>query len=152
MLFKTQIDGASYWQTCGCTMMYSYRLRLYEQFLISVCKQDYACTVYAQDSSHEQLILYSSFMRSTFSDTTIQDTIQVDSNNINRPQTAPVEFNMAEEEEQPLVLREAPDVLWPVDFDPQKAVEAIELLDAICEEKSLETKRRKVWKRGFFKL
>lgn len=36
-------------------------------------------------------------------------------------------------EEEALVLREAPDVLWPADFDPQRQAEAFELLDAICE-------------------
>jgi len=37
------------------------------------------------------------------------------------------------EEEQDLCLLEAPDVLWPEDFDPQQHAEALVLLDSICE-------------------
>jgi len=37
------------------------------------------------------------------------------------------------EEEQDLCLLEAPDVLWPEDFDPQRHAEALVLLDSICE-------------------
>lgn len=40
---------------------------------------------------------------------------------------------MAEEEQALALASEAPDVLWPADFDLQRQAEAFEVLDAICE-------------------